>query len=133
MPDSLLLFANLHWLDYGVLLVYLAAMLARGAASLHLDPRVAGVELPEVFRPLAYLVLPLRTPHGQACVVDEHGVRGACLLEGAWSNFAVPWAAVFAMVSEAGEFVAWPADLPAESLRGPGCPREAMQQGRYVG
>ncbi len=94
-------------------------LLARGSARIFLDPRRPGVVVPKSFTNQAELVLRVGYSLKPAIVdlqVDDEGV--SCTLSfnrtPCWCK--LPWAAVFAVVSDVGSRgVVWPDDVPMES------------------
>jgi stringent starvation protein B len=94
-------------------------LLARGSARIFLDPRRSGVVVPKSFANQAELVLRVGYSLKPAIVdllVDDEAV--SCTLSfnrtPCWCK--LPWAAVFAVVSDVGSRgVVWPDDVPIES------------------
>lgn len=80
-------------------------MLARGSCFVHLDPTVAGVEVPEFCRGSSPLVLqwglnlpvPIRD-----LVVDDEGIRGGLSFQRETHWCSVPWSAVLALSDDSG-------------------------------
>jgi hypothetical protein len=105
-------------------------LLERSSVFIHLDPRPPAVVVPARLKNQPRLVLQvglnMQVPIPDL-QVDEQGVR--CTLSFNRSPFfcIVPWSSVFAMVSEQGQGLVWPDDVPAEvTKQPPGRPAEAQ-------
>jgi hypothetical protein len=93
------------------------ALLAQGAAFLHLDPRGDDVFVPEWLKRQPQLVLqiglsmpvPIRDLR-----IDDVGVFGTLSFSRAPFTCMVPWEAVFALVGEDGRGMVWPESMPEE-------------------
>ncbi len=93
------------------------ALLERSSVHVHLDPRVAGVVVPQWFKKQAQLVLqiglnmPIPIPDLR---LDETGM--SCTLSFSRSPFycVVPWQSVYALVGDDGRGMVWPDDVPPE-------------------
>ncbi len=93
------------------------ALLLRGSVFVHLDPRTAGMVVPEWLRNQPQLVLqigldmPIPIPDLR---VDDEGVYGTLSFQRSPFTCRVPWGGIFALVGEDGRGMIWPEDLPAE-------------------
>ncbi len=93
------------------------ALLAHGNMFVHLDPRAPEVRVPEYLRRQPQLVLqvgldmPIPVPD---LVVTSAGLGATLSFQRTPFACWVPWAAVFALLDDAGKGVLWPEDLPAE-------------------
>lgn len=95
-------------------------LLQDGAVLLHLDARREDVDVPEAHRGDVKLVLRIGyglTPVIPDLAVDEEGVRATLTFRGQPHLCVVPWAAVYAVVSEDGRGLVWPEDVPPEVAR----------------
>jgi len=95
---------------------FFLALLQDGVASLHFDPRVAGVVVPPRFSRQSSLVLNYSFNYHIADFnVDDQNVVATLTFGGQPCCCTVPWRAVYAMRSEVtGEMKAWPDALPSE-------------------
>ena len=93
------------------------ALLLKGAVFVHLDPRVAGVCVPNDLREQPQLVLQfgldLLVPIPDMRV-DKVGIHGTLSFQRTPFPTSVPWDAVFAIVGEDGRGVVWPKSMPKE-------------------
>jgi stringent starvation protein B len=93
------------------------ALLLRGSVFVHLDPRIAGMVVPQWLRSQPQLVLqigldmPIPIPDLR---VDDDGVYGTLSFQRSPFTCKVPWSGIFALVGEDGRGMVWPEDLPAE-------------------
>lgn len=93
------------------------ALLLRGSVFVHLDPRIAGMIVPQWLRNQPQLVLqigldmPIPIPDLR---VDDDGVYGTLSFQRSPFTCKVPWNGIFALVGEDGRGMVWPEDLPAE-------------------
>jgi hypothetical protein len=93
------------------------ALLAQGAAFVHLDPRGVDVVVPDWLKRQPQLVLqiglnmpvPIRDLR-----VDDTGVFGTLSFNRAPFTCMVPWHAVFALVGDDGRGMVWPDSMPPE-------------------
>jgi stringent starvation protein B len=95
-------------------------LLQDGAVLLHLDARREEVDVPSPHEGDPKLVLRIGyglTPVIPDLVVDEDGVRATLTFRGMPHLCVVPWAAVYAVVSEDGRGLVWPEDVPPEVAR----------------
>ena len=88
-----------------------------GRTSIHLDARRAGVVVPEHLKNEAHLVLqygidlPIPIPDLQ---VDEQGVSATLSFARCPYQTAVPWSAVYVVVSDDGRGVLYHEDIPKD-------------------
>jgi stringent starvation protein B len=93
------------------------SLLVRGHLFVHLDPRVAGVRVPEYLQRQPQLVLqvgfdmPVPVPDLR---VEREGLGATLSFQRTPFPCWVPWRAVFALLDEGGQGVLWPESLPAE-------------------
>lgn len=93
------------------------ALLAQGAAFLHLDPRGDEVFVPDWLKRQPQLVLqiglnmpvPIRDLR-----IDDVGVFGTLSFSRTPFTCMVPWDAVFALVGDDGRGMVWPESMPDE-------------------
>lgn len=93
------------------------ALLLKGTAFVHLDPRSEDVVVPPWFKNQPQLVLqigidmpvPIRDLR-----VDELGVLATLSFKGSPYTCHVPWESVFALVGDDGKGMMWPASMPSE-------------------
>jgi len=91
-------------------------LLRLGSASLHLDSRRPGVEVPAHLRGQAHLVLqygynlPIPIPDLE---VDDSGVRATLSFSREPHRTVVPWAAVYVIAADDGRCVLYDEDIPA--------------------
>ena len=93
------------------------ALLQGPSVFVHLDPRKKGVVVPANFRKQPQLVLQIGLNMAVSIPdlrVDDEGV--SCTLSFSRSPFwcALPWSAIYALVSEDGPGMVWPDDVPPE-------------------
>lgn len=93
------------------------ALLEQASMYIHLDPRVASVQVPPGFKNQPQLVLQVGLNMAVAIPdlhVDDHGL--SCTLSFNRTPFfcMIPWPAVFALVGENGQAMVWAEDVPAE-------------------
>jgi stringent starvation protein B len=93
------------------------ALLQGPSVFVHLDPRKKGVVVPPKLRSQAQLVLQIGLNMAVSIPdlrVDDEGV--SCTLSFSRSPFwcALPWSAIYALVSEDGPGMVWPDDVPPE-------------------
>ncbi len=95
---------------------FFLTLLQDGVASLHFDPRAAGVVVPPRFARQCSLVLNYSfNYHISDFNVDDQSVVATLTFAGQPCCCTVPWHAVYAMRSEVnGAMKAWPEALPAE-------------------
>jgi len=111
------------------------AMLKDGPVLLHLDPRRDGVEVPDGFRADPRLVLRIGhrlSPPIPDLEVDEDGLRATLTFRAVPHHCAIPWHAVFAVVSEDGQGLVFAEDVPPEvaaEMHGEGQPPEPPREG----
>jgi stringent starvation protein B len=93
------------------------AILGQGSLFLHLDPRVAGVEVPAALKQQPQLVLQVGL-HMLIPIpdlrVDEHGVAGTLSFSRNPFLCVVPWESVFALVGDDGRGMVWAESMPPE-------------------
>jgi hypothetical protein len=107
------------------------ALLAQGAAFVHLDPRGDDVMVPDWLKRQPQLVLqiglsmpvPIRDLR-----IDAEGVYGTLSFNRAPFTCLVPWHAVFALVGDDGRGMVWPDNMPPEIAQE--IEREAQRAGR---
>jgi stringent starvation protein B len=93
------------------------ALIQRGSVFVHVDPRKAGVYLPDRLRLQAQVVLqwgldmPVPIPDMKA---DDDGISGTLSFKGVPFLCNIPWDAVFAVVGEDAKGMVWPEVMPAE-------------------
>jgi stringent starvation protein B len=110
-------------------------LLEQGAILVHVDPRRPGVSVPPAFATDPKLVLRFGydlTPSIADLDVGEDGLCGTLSFGGRPHHCILPWAAVYAVVSEADQRgMVWPDDVPPEALadevEGPGTSGSAPQ------
>jgi stringent starvation protein B len=93
------------------------AILGKGSLFVHLDPRLAGVEVPAWLKEQPQLVLqvglhmliPIPDLH-----VDEDGVSGTLSFSRNPFMCRLPWDAIFALVGDDGRGMVWPESMPVE-------------------
>lgn len=93
------------------------ALLLKGTAFVHLDPRLEDVVVPPWFKNQPQLVLqvgidmpvPIRDLR-----VDDVGVLATLSFKGSPYTCHVPWESVFALVGDDGKGMMWPASMPTE-------------------
>lgn len=93
------------------------ALLEQASMYIHLDPRVASVQVPPGFKNQPQLVLQVGLNMAVAIPdlhVDDQGL--SCTLSFNRTPFfcMIPWPAVFALVGENGQAMVWAEDVPAE-------------------
>lgn len=93
------------------------ALLQGPSVFVHLDPRKKGVVVPSNFRKQPQLVLQIGLNMAVQIPdlrVDDDGIT--CTLSFSRSPFwcALPWSAIYALVSEDGPGMVWPDDVPPE-------------------
>lgn len=93
------------------------ALLQGPSVFVHLDPRKKGVVVPANFRKQPQLVLQIGLNMAVQIPdlrVDDDGIT--CTLSFSRSPFwcALPWSAIYALVSEDGPGMVWPDDVPQE-------------------
>lgn len=93
------------------------ALLQGPSVFVHLDPRKKGVVVPANFRKQPQLVLQIGLNMAVQIPdlrVDDDGIT--CTLSFSRSPFwcALPWSAIYALVSEDGPGMVWPDDVPPE-------------------
>jgi stringent starvation protein B len=93
------------------------ALLQGPSVFVHLDPRKKGVVVPTNFRKQPQLVLQVGLNMAVQIPdlrVDDDGIT--CTLSFSRSPFwcALPWSAIYALVSEDGPGMVWPDDVPPE-------------------
>lgn len=83
----------------------------------HLDPRVAAVEVPKWLRRQPQLVLQVGLDMAVPIPdlrVDERGIYGTLSFSRSPFTCLVPWDAVFAVAGEDGRGMVWPESMPQE-------------------
>ncbi len=95
---------------------YFALQLGAGVASLHLDPRCPGVQVPQRFAEQEWLILNYSFRYGlHDFAFDDDAVFASLSFAGQPFPCRVPWKAVFAITDEARtEGRIWEDDLPEE-------------------
>lgn len=99
---------------------FVSHLLEEGPVLVHIDPRREGVSVPA--RLVGDPRLVLRFGYGLApaivdLVVDADGIAGTLTFGGVPHHCILPWAAVYAVVSESSQqAMVWPDDVPAEVL-----------------
>lgn len=103
---------NLRMPDKKLLML---GFMASGAVHVYVNPRMQGVQLPDIYRRdsrvcLAYGdCLPRPTENVQ---VDERGIKATLLLNEQPVDTTIPWSAVFYMETPAGGSAMWLDDYP---------------------
>lgn len=97
----------------------LLAALDKGMVMIHLDPRRPGVSVPPACRTEPHVRLNLSYRFDPPdLTVNEWGIRSTLSFSGSRFACAVPWSALFAIVSHVTqEFWMFPDDMPAELLQ----------------
>ncbi len=110
-------------------------LLERGSVFVHLDPRRAGVSVPDWLAAKPQLVLQIGLNFAipiHDLAIDEEGVR--CTLSFNRSPFfcVLPWSAVYALVAEDGQVTVWPSEIPVELVpaSGPAVRRDSPKERR---
>lgn len=105
------------------------ALLERSGVFVHLDPRIQGVVVPDGFRRQPELVLQFGLNMAvpiKDLEVDDEAVSGTLSFARRPFWVKVPWAAVYALVSDEDQRgMVWPEDAPRESKLSQGAPRAA--------
>ena len=95
-------------------------LLEQGAILVHVDPRRSGVSVPAAFCTDPKLVLRFGyglTPAIADLDLSDEALCGTLSFGGHPHHCVLPWAAVYAVVSEADQRgMVWPDDVPAEAL-----------------
>lgn len=92
-------------------------LLSQGSVFVHLDPREAGVVVPQWYRQEPQLVLqigldmPVPIPDLR---VDEEGVYGTLSFNRSPFTCRVDWDAIFALAGDDGRGMVWPESMPEE-------------------
>ncbi len=90
-------------------------LLEQGIATLHLDPRKPGVQVPAKFASQEMLLLNFSYRYNLADFrFDDREVVGTLTFQGVPFRCVLPWQAVFAITNPAREGLVWEEDLPAE-------------------
>lgn len=91
------------------------AVLDGGVASLHLDPRRPGVQVPARYRDQDWLVLNYSHAYRiKDFAIDDGGVTATLSFGGSPYTCRVPWAAVFGVTDEQRtRGLVWEEDMPA--------------------
>lgn len=90
-------------------------LLDDGIATLHLDPRAAGVDVPKHLRSQPMLLLNYSWRYRLAdFAFDGDEVIASLSFQGAPYRCVVPWQAVFAVTDPRREGIVWPDDVPAD-------------------
>jgi stringent starvation protein B len=90
-------------------------LLDDGIATLHLDPRAAGIEVPKHLRNQPMLLLNYSWRYHLAdFAFDGDEVIASLSFQGAPYRCVVPWRAVFAVTDPRREGVVWPDDVPPD-------------------
>lgn len=93
-------------------------LLDEGMTMIHLDARVDGVDVPDVFRNDTHLRLNLSWRFGRTMTVDDDKVIAELTFGGHPHLCVIPFSAVFGMVSHAtNRTLMWPEDIPPEVLQ----------------
>ena len=98
---------------------HLLQALGLGMVMVHLDARRPGVVVPPEFRTESHLRLNLSYRfHPPDLSVGEWGIRSTLRFSGKRFTVAIPWSAVFAIISHSSqEFWTFPEDMPPELTR----------------
>lgn len=93
-------------------------LLDLGVATLHLDPRKPGVQVPKKFAGQEMLLLNYSYRyHIQDFRFDDREVVATLTFQGVPFQCVVPWTSVFAVTNPAREGLVWEEDVPAELLQ----------------
>jgi stringent starvation protein B len=95
----------------------LAALLAQGLCTVHLDARQDGVRVPPALRGMDALPLTLsyRFP-AVDLLIDEQHVAATLTFGGLPFRCVLPWSAIWACTARGGVGQAWVEDIPIEHL-----------------
>jgi stringent starvation protein B len=96
----------------------LAALLAQGLCTVHLDARQDGVRVPPALRGMDALPLTLsyRFP-AVDLLIDEQHVAATLTFGGLPFRCVLPWSAIWACTARGGVGQAWFEDIPLEHLQ----------------
>lgn len=92
-------------------------LLDEGMTMIHLDARVEGVDVPDVFKNDTHLRLNLSWRFGRTMTVHDDKVVAELTFGGHPHLCVIPFSAIFGMVSHAtNRTLMWPEDIPPEVL-----------------
>ncbi len=95
-------------------------LLESGAVLVHVDARADGVCVPERFRTDAKLVLRFGynlSPAVPDLQIDDDGMRGTLTFGGVPHGCVLPWASIYAVVSDSNSRgLVWPDDVPDDVI-----------------